>query len=318
MRTAISFALLLAAFAFIGSDAACADPIYTGKAFADAADVSRVFGSTRFTLESCDQQKSVRIDVDRYDLAADGSLNIAKELLRQSTFYLLQQCAWPGEPTYTTDDSYSARIVLPDGTEAVRASGLFRGSAYGPYDPSKAPMYTVPVYIWQHYQDSVSAARDSAVRESWSASLDRIWHFIQLIAVAALLVWLLTKWQTFVRWYYLLTPHPARSLVYTAVSGGEIDGKLFAQILRPVPGNRIEREVRARQAQELERLARQTESMLRRRAEEAKQKLREEAAYRSAQREMHDATVDAQLAKARADMLDKLAESLRRSAEGNQ
>ena len=85
--------------------------------------------------------------------------------------------------------------------------------------------------------------------------------------------------------------------------------------MTPVPGNRIEREVRAAQAAKLAELARQSEAALRRRADEAQTHYAKKRPFALAQRDLHDATVNAQLAKARADLMERLAESLRRSAE---
>ena len=108
-------------------------------------------------------------------------------------------------------------------------------------------------------------------------------------------------------WYYALTPHPASDMVHAAVNAGvALDGEAFNEILRPLPVGRIEMEVRKRQAHELADLARLSSAELARKAEALRQKLREQAAFQAAQRDLHDSTIDQQLAAMRAEALAKV------------
>src|SRR5438045_3415681 len=75
--------------------------------------------------------------------------------------------------------------------------------------------------------------------------------FITAFAVGVIVALVLLR-ERIVRWYYLLTPHPAQQMVDAAIyNGREFDGKAFADIMRPMPGGRIEKEVRAEQARAL-------------------------------------------------------------------
>ena len=112
------------------------------------------------------------------------------------------------------------------------------------------------------------------------------------------------------RWYYALKPHPATSMVERAVyNGAEIDGELYERILRPVPGGRIEREVRGKQAQDLTSQLRTHEAALR--SEEARvvegerRRVEQENAFSRAQAELLRAGVDHEIAAARVDELRK-------------
>lgn len=140
-----------------------------------------------------------------------------------------------------------------------------------------------------------------------------IFH-LALIIVPAFVIY--KNWETFVRWYYLLTPHPASKMVRTAVRAGvEIDGDAFNEILRPAPGGRIEKEVRAEQAAKLAELAHQNTAELQRRAEETRRRIREEAAYQAANRHLHDAAVEQQLAQKRAEAFAKVEELIKQGRQ---
>ncbi|MGO8754651.1 MAG: hypothetical protein ACLQHK_05415 [Gallionellaceae bacterium] len=90
-----------------------------------------------------------------------------------------------------------------------------------------------------------------------------VWLGIKLLFWGGLATWIFSKREIIMRWYYLLTPHPAESMVEAAMhSGVNLDGKAFADIMRPMPGGRIEKEVRAQQARKLaEKAHRYAETM---------------------------------------------------------
>jgi hypothetical protein len=64
---------------------------------------------------------------------------------------------------------------------------------------------------------------------------------------------LLFKWQTVLRWYYLLTPHPAgRHVDEALLGGGQLDADAFAAALRDNVGtNEFERAARAQQVEQM-------------------------------------------------------------------
>jgi hypothetical protein len=65
------------------------------------------------------------------------------------------------------------------------------------------------------------------------------------------------------RAYYYLTPHPAKEIVSEAIAGEKLDGKVFAEIMRPVPGGEIEKAVRTEQALRLAEKARRYSASVR-------------------------------------------------------
>ena len=118
-------------------------------------------------------------------------------------------------------------------------------------------------------------------------------------------------------------------MVKAAIRAGsvDLDGEAFSKILQAVPAGRVEKEVREQQAKELADLARRSNAALaelerrslvelQRQAEELKRRAREEAPFQAAHRDLHDAVVEQQLAKARAEALAKVEEFLRRSKKG--
>lgn len=166
----------------------------------------------------------------------------------------------------------------------------------------------------QQTEAQATEQRTRESRQSWLA----FWFTVRLLFGLSLLwsatVWVVKNWETLIRWYYQLTPHPAADMVHAAVSAGvALDGETFSEILRPIPGGRIEREVRAKQAAELAAMARRGAEELERRAEELRREIRERAAYQAAQRDLHDSTIEQQLAAMRAEALAKVDAFLNRS-----
>lgn len=156
-----------------------------------------------------------------------------------------------------------------------------------------------------------AAEADSAAWNAWWAGL---WLKIKLAFLLAAGLWLATKWETFVRWYYELTPHPAADMIHAAINGGvELDGEVFGEVLKAVPGGSIEQQVRRKQAERLTALMRESNDSLRRKAEELNRKLREEAKYQAAHADLHQAALDQQLAAKRAEAFAKMEAFLKRN-----
>lgn len=128
-----------------------------------------------------------------------------------------------------------------------------------------------------------------------------------LVALGVGLVFVLYRYrESFARWYYSLTPHPAQSMVEATMDRGiELDGKVFAEIMRPIPGGRIEKEVRAEQARALAERAHRYAERMRAEAERIKAKAQQDAEYIKAQDELVKAAIVHEQAKARLDALRK-------------
>lgn len=258
--------------------------------FATTAELAREYGNVHYELIDCNPnlpQVDVGITTSEFEYGS-GLTRFAAELIRRAVIFAQERCVdGPWQVNWVTINHNGEQ---PNATYGLSLIGTGNDFQYTRMNDSSNN------YYWTHlYHD--------------------VWGWMKIVPFGVIALILIAKWETFVRWYYILTPHPAADMVDAAVAGGAIDGKVFADLMRPVPGNRIERQVRTEQARRLETLARETEAQLRRRADEAKRKLQEEATFRAAQRDMHDATVDAQLAKARADLFEQLAESLRQSTE---
>jgi hypothetical protein len=129
---------------------------------------------------------------------------------------------------------------------------------------------------------------------------------VLLPAALIISVW---KWEFFARWYFLLTPHPAKSMVQQAIrSGVEFDAQAFADILRNPPLSGVGRDVRNEQAAKLAAMARMSNAELRRAAGVLRRQVEEQAKYQAAHGELLDAMMEQQLAKARADAYAKAQE----------
>jgi len=150
-------------------------------------------------------------------------------------------------------------------------------------------------------QQREEAARFAAAWETlWTTAT--IWA--KRLALLALGIWLFMKREQIARWYYFLTPHPAEGMVVRAIrAGAEVDGKAFAEIMRPMPGGRIEKEVRAEQARNLAERAERHASVIRAEAERIMAAARRDAEFLGAQDELARATMAHERAKARLDAL---------------
>ncbi len=151
----------------------------------------------------------------------------------------------------------------------------------------------------------------------FATGLHRIWVVIGIALAVGLAIFLLlngrkiavlfaTIVERIARLYYSLTPHPAKSMVETAMhTGAELDGKTFAEIMRPMPGGKIEKEVREEQARKLtEKAYRYAESM-RAEADRIKAKAEQDAQFIKAQDDLLEAATVHEKAKARLKALRK-------------
>jgi hypothetical protein len=156
----------------------------------------------------------------------------------------------------------------------------------------------------QQQQQRVEASARSTA--AWNNFWSNVWTLIQILFWGAIAFWLFSIRETIMRWYYMLTPHPATGMVESAMhTGAELDGKAFAEIMRPIPGGRIEKEVRADQARKLaERAHRYAESM-RVEADRLAAEARRESEFIKAQDELVQAATAHEKAKARLDALRK-------------
>jgi hypothetical protein len=150
----------------------------------------------------------------------------------------------------------------------------------------------------QQQQDQQQQAINAAASAQWWAGF---WVFVRLLFFVAAGVWLFTKRNTILRWYYMMTPHPATDLVERIISGGAaLDGRVFADINRDIPGNPVQQEVWAAQARELA-------GRVRHHAERTARDTRRERDVVQAQSELLDAANAYELAKARLEQLRKRA-----------
>ena len=136
------------------------------------------------------------------------------------------------------------------------------------------------------------------------------WRVVKLILFGLLLFWIISAREAIARFYYSLMPHPATSMVERALYADvAIDGKIYAQILSPVPGGKIEMEVRGKQADELTRRLRKHEAALRsteaRHVGAIKRRAEQENAFREAHLALLKAGIDHEVAAARIDELRK-------------
>ncbi len=126
-----------------------------------------------------------------------------------------------------------------------------------------------------------------------------VWLLINLFKI-------LPNWESVLEWFYSLTPHPATDMVTQRIQGdGPLDGPLFAEIMRQVPGSPVEQRVRADQARRLAEMARGAAQARVSQLQRLKAKAVEEAAFIRAQEELRKAVEEHELAMARLDALEK-------------
>jgi hypothetical protein len=129
---------------------------------------------------------------------------------------------------------------------------------------------------------------------------------ILIILSISALIWLIFNWEDILEWFYGLTPHPATDIVTQRIHGGDpLDGPLFAEIMRSVPGDPIEQRVRADQARRLAEMAREAAQARVEQLQRLKAKAVEEVAFIRAQEELRKAVEEHELALARLEALEK-------------
>jgi hypothetical protein len=295
----LSCALLL----LVGATAPVfADDSDAGPQYASDDDLAAAFGDMHYSMASCggDGWRTVQIDVQRFPLNAPNWVVVTHEATRRAMLFAWHNCPAQGEQfkahaangwVFETDN---AKIVLPGGTVAFVAGDIEQiQNGQSALDYTHAGVQIGDSGMW------------------WDSNGIYIWRILELTVLAiALLVW----HKQIIRWYYLLTPHPATSMVRAAISGGvELDGEVFSEVIREMPGGQIERAVRNQQARELTELMQKSNAMLRRRAEELKEKVREQAVYQAAHADLNSAAVEQQLAAKRAEAFARMEEFLRKN-----
>jgi hypothetical protein len=156
-------------------------------------------------------------------------------------------------------------------------------------------------------QAAIAAANARAIREAERAEESRkssaaFWFWVRMIglAIAAWFAW--ANREGILAWYYALKPHPAQAMVESRIyGGGEIDGALFAALVRPVPGHPAEQRVRAEQARRLAKMARDAAQARVQELEHLKAKALKEAEFINAQAELQRAVEGHEMAMARLD-----------------
>lgn len=292
-----------------------------GQGFASDELIRARVGELKISMDNCD----VRLDTDRrvvrvklsrrdieYPTVVDGVLLKAAEF------------AWNACSRGQRFNLKEVDIYFPDGSLAYSASlgdFVYGDTILGPAEeyhwhilrdgPAEARQRAQEAAFQAERVAMAQRAAEASARSAaeWNNFFSNIWTGIKILFFGAIAVWLFSMRETFMRWYYLFTPHPATSMVETAMhTGAELDGKAFAEIMRPMPGGRIEKEVRADQARKLaERAHRYAESM-RAEADRIKAKAHEDAEFIKAQDELLKAATVHEQAKARLDALRKRTE----------
>ncbi len=163
--------------------------------------------------------------------------------------------------------------------------------------------------IAQVQRERIAAEERARSAAEWDRFWSNVWLWIKLLFWGAVAVWLFSMREIVMRWYYLLTPHPAQSMVEATMHRGvELDGKAFADIMRPMPGGRIEKEVRAEQARQLAEKAHRYAETMRAEADRIKAEAQQDAEFIRAQDDLAKAAIVHEKAKARLAALRKRVE----------
>lgn len=322
-------------------DAIAVTPAY-GADWASADDIQAAVGDVTMSMDRCpektlgDDNRVVRVQLSKPDFETGPIVNA---LLLRAAKFAWENCPQPflplgfAQPTSQFHHDVSEiDIYLPDGTKGFSGSlGM-----YGRGDQAYAPGSR---YVWQHLADEKTAHdRQVADQAQQAAQAQQIAHAQQaaqasgaqqpfssanpfdLIAVQLKILGFLIKWgfiigigywfwskrEDILSWYYGLTPHPASGMVHSRVDGGgPLDGELFAEIMRQVPGSPVEQRVRADQARQLAAMARAAAETRLRELEKLKAKAVEEAAFIRAQEDLRSAVETHEMAMARLDALRK-------------
>jgi hypothetical protein len=302
-----------------------------GQGFATSAELDQAVGALTFSLTACKNSefgsgdRSVRVTSTKSDY--DTPRVIDAILLRAA------QYAWQACPLYfifgmgqempaLRRDISSIDLYLPDGTRAFTAFPLIGDQAFN----------NGPSYKWGNFSDlgpqeraaaaAATAQAAQAVQQQAIAQQNErnaaqtaadvgsffstIWLLIKLAFWGGIAAWLFSKREIIARWYYSLTPHPATAMVEAAIERGvELDGQAFADLMRPMPGGAIEKQVRAEQARKLTGRAQAHADRLRTEADQIRDEARREKEFITAQDDLAKAAVAHERAKARLDALRK-------------
>lgn len=313
---------------------------FHGRGFASDAEVRRLTGGLSFRMESCDRNPDVWNYRDsRYVVATlrkrptdfETRGDLVDAVLRQAARFGWRDCP---HPVYfigrlTDDFFYNIDDVViqgPDGQTLISARLGSRGLDMHGDNGSLGS--TTRGYTWDRvrnvYAETQQAEADARARmaraeaaraerarreeESRRASAS-FWGWVRLVAFAGFALWLWSKRETILYWYYSLTPHPAGTMVDQAISTGEpLDGAAFATSVRLALGdNDVEKAVRANQARALAERWREREAALQvqeaRLVKDAQRQSAKENALLQAQADLLNAAIAHEQAMARVDAL---------------
>lgn len=289
-------------------------------------------GELIFSMDRCDQstefsdQRVVRVELSQRDFEYP---KIMDGILLRAAEFVWQSCPRIRPPITTgrVDYFYNIKevdVYLPGGALALVASlgnFVYGDSIIGSGDEYHWQVRNV--FAETRQRDAEDAARaqkaqaDAAQAQriaeanarsaaEWNRFWSNVWLGIKLLFWGAIAAWLFSMRETIMRWYYFLTPHPAEAMVEAAMHRGvELDGKAFADIMRPVPGGRIEKEVRSKQALTLAEKAHRYAETMRAEADRIKAEAERETEFIKAQDELIKAALVHEKAKARLDALRK-------------
>jgi len=300
-----------------------------GHGFASDAEVRAFVGTTTYEVQNCggdidERTVNVRLGGSQYD----GS-RVLDQILRRAVVRAWQRCPKPFGATFSAENHHlgiaAVRIYLADGPLAVEAldlSGQPAGGSFG--QPSFRE------YQWRSWTNYPSTAREQAQRavaqqragerpSPLGIIIGQIVGLLKLVlfgCLAVAVIWIFSKWESILRWWYDLTPHPARGLVDAAIHQGKpIDMEAFDRALVVHPANDIQRSVRERQLREAtERLRTHHQALSREEAERvareralAEKRAEAEREYRmgKAQEEALQAALEHQVTAARVEALRK-------------
>jgi hypothetical protein len=103
-------------------------------------------------------------------------------------------------------------------------------------------------------QQAANAQAEAAAETSRKRTGGVFWFWVQMLFLGGIGLWLYTKREPILRFFYGLTPHPAGSEITAVIEWGKsYDPDRLRELLDYTPSDPIEREVRLRQAAELAR-----------------------------------------------------------------
>lgn len=288
---------------------------FYNQGFASDATVRAYVGNLSMRVVRCHQvndigdQRTVRVDMDRanfqYTQVIDGILLRAAELVWRECPYTQTMHGI----NYYVFDLHEIDLYLPDGSLALRAS-LANHALFGNGNDFRWWVENFAAERDRQLAQTAAQARFAQqmqeANQRTSDTFGFIGRLIELAILGGIFYWLYSLRETFARWYYSLTPHPAKAIIDHAVgSNAPLNEHDLADAMRETPSNPVEQDVRRRQADELMQRARQHADKLRAEAERLRKKASEEGAFIRSQTDLADAAVSAELEKARVNALRK-------------